>query len=155
MLVILRLLATKLPKSLASAGPIFILPVGGTLLTCIIMAFVIGAPLAALNHGMEQWLLSMSGSNKVILAAVIGAMVGFDLGGPVNKAAVTTAMALLASNLRAKYSSSSCYYYSPIGIGLATLIWSKRFPESLREAGKASTLMGLIGVSEGDPICSC
>ncbi len=55
------------------------LPVGGTLLTCIIMAFVIGAPLAALNHGMEQWLLSMSGSNKVILAAVIGAMVDLTL----------------------------------------------------------------------------
>ncbi|MCL0001250.1 PTS fructose transporter subunit IIC [Providencia rettgeri] len=149
---IVRLLAkyTKLPKSLASAGPIFILPVGGTLLTCIIMAFVIGAPLAALNHGMEQWLLSMSGSNKIILAAVIGAMVGFDLGGPVNKAAVTTAMALLASEIYEPNTAAQvAIIIPPIGIGLATLIWAKRFPESLREAGKASTLMGLIGVSEG------
>lgn len=140
----------KLPKALASAGPIFILPVGGTLLTCIIMAFVIGAPLAALNHGMESWLLSMSGTNKVLLAAVIGGMVGFDLGGPVNKAAVTTAMALLASGIYDPNTAAQvAIIVPPIGLGVATLIWSSRFPESLREAGKASTLMGLIGVSEG------
>lgn len=140
----------KLPKALASAGPIFILPVGGTLLTCIIMAFVIGAPLAALNHGMESWLLSMSGTDKVLLAAVIGGMVGFDLGGPVNKAAVTTAMALLASGIYDPNTAAQvAIIVPPIGLGVATLIWSSRFPESLREAGKASTLMGLIGVSEG------
>lgn len=140
----------KLPKSLASAGPIFILPVGGTLLTCIVMAFVIGTPLAALNHGMESWLLSMSGTNKVVLAAVIGGMVGFDLGGPVNKAAVTTAMALLASGIYDPNTAAQvAIIVPPIGLGVATLLWSSRFPESLREAGKASTLMGLIGVSEG------
>lgn len=140
----------KLPKALASAGPIFILPVGGTLLTCIVMAFVIGTPLAALNHGMEHWLLSMSGTNKVLLAAVIGGMVGFDLGGPVNKAAVTTAMALLTSGIYDPNTAAQvAIIVPPIGLGVATLLWAKRFPESLREAGKASTLMGLIGVSEG------
>ncbi len=149
---IVRALTTyiKLPKVLASAGPIFILPVGGTLLTCIVMAFVIGTPLAALNHGMEHWLLSMSGTNKVLLAAVIGGMVGFDLGGPVNKAAVTTAMALLASGIYDPNTAAQvAIIVPPIGLGVATLLWAKRFPESLREAGKASTLMGLIGVSEG------
>ena len=140
----------RLPKSLSSAGPIFILPVGGTLLTCIVMAFIIGTPLAALNHGMETWLLAMSGTNKVILAAIIGGMVGFDLGGPVNKAAVTTAMALLASGIYDPNTAAQvAIIIPPIGLGVATLIWKHRFPESLREAGKASTLMGLIGVSEG------
>jgi len=140
----------KLPRSLASAGPIFILPVGGTLLTCIIMAFVIGTPLAALNRGMEAWLLAMSGTNKIILAAVVGGMVGFDLGGPVNKAAVTTAMALLASGIYDPNTAAQvAIIIPPIGLGVATLIWKHRFPESLQEAGKASTLMGLIGVSEG------
>lgn len=149
---IVRGLATyiKLPKVLASAGPIFILPVGGTLLTCIVMAFIIGNPLAALNHGMENWLLAMSGANKIILAAVVGGMVGFDLGGPVNKAAVTTAMALLASGIYDPNTAAQvAIIVPPIGLGVATLLWSKRFPVSLREAGKASTLMGLIGVSEG------
>ena len=140
----------KLPRSLASAGPIFILPVGGTLLTCIIMALVVGTPLAALNRGMEAWLMAMSGTNKVVLAAVIGGMVGFDLGGPINKAAVTTAMALLASGIYDPNTAAQvAIIIPPIGLGVATLLWKKRFPESLREAGKASTLMGLIGVSEG------
>ncbi|MFK3662009.1 PTS fructose transporter subunit IIC [Scandinavium sp. NPDC088450] len=140
----------KLPRALASAGPIFILPVGGTLLTCVCMAFLIGSPLAALNHGMESWLLSMSGTNKIVLAAVIGGMVGFDLGGPINKAAVTTAMALLASGIYDPNTAAQvAIIVPPIGLGVATLLWSSHFPESLREAGKASTLMGLIGVSEG------
>ncbi|MFS3511846.1 PTS fructose transporter subunit IIC [Citrobacter sp. Res13-Lact-LER2-35-b] len=140
----------KLPKALSSAVPIFILPVGGTLLTCVVMAFIIGSPLAALNHGMESWLLSMSGTNKVLLAAVIGGMVGFDLGGPINKAAVTTAMALLASGIYDPNTAAQvAIIVPPIGLGVATLLWSSRFPVSLREAGKASTLMGLIGVSEG------
>ncbi|GBU13232.1 hypothetical protein AwEntero_18330 [Enterobacterales bacterium] len=140
----------KLPRALASAGPIFILPVGGTLLTCCIMAFVVGTPLAALNRGMEAWLMTMSGTNKVLLAAVIGGMVGFDLGGPINKAAVTTAMALLASGIYDPNTAAQvAIIIPPIGLGVATLLWKKRFPESLREAGKASTLMGLIGVSEG------
>jgi PTS system fructose-specific IIC component len=126
------------------------LPVGGTLLTCVIMAFVVGTPLAALNRGMEAWLMTMSGTNKILLAAVIGGMVGFDLGGPVNKAAVTTAMALLASGIYDPNTAAQvAIIIPPIGLGVATLLWKKRFPESLREAGKASTLMGLIGVSEG------
>ncbi|MGF1872826.1 PTS fructose transporter subunit IIC [Photobacterium indicum] len=140
----------KLPQSLASAGPIFIIPVGGTLLACIIMMYVIGDPLAAMNRGLEAWLLSMSGTNKVILAAIIGGMVGFDLGGPINKAAVTTAMAMLASGIYDPNTAAQvAIIIPPIGIGVATLIWKSRFPESLQEAGKASTLMGLIGVSEG------
>ncbi|EAS45299.1 PTS mannose transporter subunit IIAB [Photobacterium profundum] len=140
----------KLPRALASAGPIFILPVGGTLLTCIIMMYIIGDPLSMMNKGLEAWLLSMSGTNKVLLAAVIGGMVGFDLGGPVNKAAVTTAMALLASGIYDPNTAAQvAIIIPPIGLGLATLIWKHRFPASLQEAGKASTLMGLIGVSEG------
>jgi len=140
----------KLPRALASAGPIFILPVGGTLLSCILMAFVIGTPLAALNHAMEAWLITLSGTNKVILAAIIGGMVGFDLGGPVNKAAVTTAMALLASGIYDPNTAAQvAIIIPPIGLGVATLLWKNRFSKPLQEAGKASTLMGLIGVSEG------
>ena len=149
---IVRYLANniKLPKSLASAGPIFIIPVGGTLIVCALMSYVIGDPMAALNRGLEAWLLAMSDGNKVVLAAVVGGMVGFDLGGPINKAAVTTAMALLASGIYDPNTAAQvAIIIPPIGIGIATLIWKNRFPESLQEAGKASTLMGLIGVSEG------
>lgn len=149
---IVKLLVTKvkLPKSVASAGPIFIIPVGGTLLACLVMMYIIGDPLAAMNRGLENWLLSMSDGNKIVLAAVVGGMVGFDLGGPINKAAVTTAMAMLASGIYDPNTAAQvAIIIPPIGIGVATLIWKQRFPHSLQDAGKASTLMGLIGVSEG------
>jgi PTS system fructose-specific IIC component len=92
----------------------------------------------------------MSGGNKVMLAAIVGGMVGFDLGGPVNKAAVTTAMALLASGIYDPNTAAQvAIIVPPIGLGVAAIIWKVRFPSSLHEAGKASVIMGLVGVSEG------
>ena len=140
----------KLSGSMASIVPIFIIPFGGTLLSCLIVLYILGDPLAAMNQGLENWLQSMTGTNKIILAAVIGAMVGFDLGGPVNKAAVTTAMALLAAGVYDPNTAAQvAIIVPPIGLGLAAIIWSERFKGSLHEAGKASLLMGLVGVSEG------
>jgi fructose PTS system EIIBC or EIIC component len=149
---IVRFLVTKikLPGSMASIVPIFIIPFGGTLLTCLIVLYVLGDPLAALNKGLENWLQMMSGTNKVLLAAVVGAMVGFDLGGPVNKAAVTTSMALLASGIYDPNTAAQvAIIVPPIGLGIAAIIWRERFTGALHEAGKASLLMGLVGVSEG------
>ncbi|MBC8923224.1 PTS mannose transporter subunit IIAB, partial [Escherichia coli] len=81
--------------------PVFLVPVFGTLITVLIINYVVGIPFADLNTALENWLNGMSGSNQILMAAIIGAMVGFDLGGPVNKAAVTTAMALLTSGIYA------------------------------------------------------
>ena len=86
----------------------------------------------------------------MLLAAIVGGMVGFDLGGPVNKAAVTTAMALLASGIYDPNTAAQvAIIVPPIGLGLAAVIWRTRFPPSLHEAGKAAIVMGLVGVSEG------
>ncbi len=140
----------KLPKAAASVLPIFIIPFGATLITCLFILYVIGDPLAAMNRGLEAWLTNMSGSNKVVLAAVVGGMVAFDLGGPVNKAAVTTSLALLASGIYDPNTAAQlAIIVPPIGLGLAAVIWRNVFPPSLHEAGKASIVMGLVGVSEG------
>jgi PTS system fructose-specific IIC component len=140
----------RLPGALASVVPIFIIPFGGTLIACLIVLYVIGEPLAALNQGLEDWLRNMSGGNRIVLAAIVGGMVGFDLGGPVNKAAVTTAMALLASGIYDPNTAAQvAIIVPPIGLGVAAITWKARFPSSLHEAGKASLIMGLVGVSEG------
>ncbi len=149
---IVRLLATRirLPGAFASVVPIFIIPFIGTLLTCVIVLYVIGDPLAALNHALESWLRGMSGANRIALAAIVGAMTGFDLGGPVNKAAVTTAMALLASGIYDPNTAAQvAIIVPPLGLGLAAVLWTHRFPASLHEAGKAALIMGFVGVSEG------
>lgn len=139
-----------LPEAMSSVVPVFLVPVLGSLVTLILIQYVIGAPFAALNEGLASWLKSMTGVNKVLLAAIVGGMVGFDLGGPVNKAAVTTAMALLTSGVYDPNTAAQvAIIIPPIGLGLATMINKKKFTPELNEAGKASFVMGLIGVSEG------
>lgn len=141
----------KLPESASSIIPVFILPVFGTLFTVLIMQYVIGGPFAALNGGLVAWMSTMStGSSSLVLALVVGGMVGFDLGGPINKAAVVTAMALISEGLFIANTAAQVAIIIPtLGYGLATLIKKKKFSNELREAGKASFIMGLVGISEG------
>jgi len=99
---------------------------------------------------LENWLNSMSSGNQILLAAIVGAMVGFDLGGPVNKAAVTTAMALLTSGIYEPNTAAQvAIIIPPLGLGIATLIAKHKYNKQMREAGKSSLIMGLVGISEG------
>jgi len=140
----------KVPKVASSLVPVFLVPVFGTLITVLMINYVVGIPFANLNTGLENWLTSLSGGNLIFMAAIVGAMVGFDLGGPVNKAAVTTAMALLASGIYAPNTAAQiAIIVPPIGLGLATIIAKSKYNSSLREAGKSSLIMGLVGISEG------
>lgn len=139
-----------LPEAAKSVLPVFLVPVLGSLVTLILIQYVIGVPFAGINTGLASWLKSLTGTNKVLLAAIVGAMVGFDLGGPVNKAAVTTAMALLTSGVYDPNTAAQiAIIIPPLGLGLATLIDKRKFSPELHEAGQASLVMGLIGVSEG------
>lgn len=139
-----------LPEAAKSVLPVFLVPVVGSLVTLILIQYVIGVPFVGINAGLASWLKSLTGTNKVLLAAIVGAMVGFDLGGPVNKAAVTTAMALLTSGVYDPNTAAQiAIIIPPLGLGLATLIDKRKFSPELHEAGQASLVMGLIGVSEG------
>ncbi|EHJ01231.1 PTS system, fructose subfamily, IIC subunit [Clostridium sp. DL-VIII] len=141
----------KLPESASSIIPVFILPVFGTLFTVLIMQYIIGQPFSALNSALVQWMSGMStGSSSLVLALVVGGMVGFDLGGPINKAAVVTAMALISEKLFIANTAAQVAIIIPtLGYGLATFIRRKKFSNELSEAGKASFIMGLVGISEG------
>lgn len=140
----------KLPKFAAGMTSIFIAPVLGVLITGLILLYLIGDPVSAINKGLEEWLKGMSGSNKVLLAAIVGGMMGFDLGGPVNKAALTTALALVVSGITTPNTAAMIgIVVPPLGLGLATIIGKKKYNKSLQEAGKSAILMGLVGVTEG------
>lgn len=150
---IVRFLANsiKLPESASSILPVFILPVFGTLFTVLIMQYIIGGPFGALNNSLVEWVSKMSeGSSALVLALVIGGMVGFDLGGPVNKAAVVTSMALISEKLYIANTAAQVAIIIPtLGYGIATFIKKEKFSNELLEAGKASFIMGLVGISEG------
>jgi PTS system fructose-specific IIC component len=139
-----------LPEAAKSVLPVFLVPVIGSFVTLVLIQYVIGVPFASINTGLASWLKGLTGTNKILLAAIVGGMVGFDLGGPVNKAAVTTAMALLTSGVYDPNTAAQiAIIIPPLGLGLATLIDRRKFSPELREAGQASLVMGLIGVSEG------
>ena len=140
----------KLPTTLESLKPILLVPFLATLATGLIMIYVIGGPVAGIMKGLTGWLQSMGSANAVILGMILGAMMCFDLGGPVNKAAYTFGVGLLASNTYAPMAAVMAAGMTPaIGMGIATFLARKQFSESEREAGRASFVLGLCFISEG------
>ncbi|MCM3718182.1 PTS 2-O-a-mannosyl-D-glycerate transporter subunit IIABC [Fictibacillus phosphorivorans] len=125
-------------------------PVIGTLVVGSIMLFVVGKPLAFVNEGLIEWLQGMSGANAIILGAVIGAMVSFDLGGPVNKAAYTFCIGAMASGNIVPYAVfASVKMVSAFSVTGATIIGKKYFTKQEQEVGKQTWLLGLAGITEG------
>ncbi|UOF90938.1 PTS 2-O-a-mannosyl-D-glycerate transporter subunit IIABC [Fodinisporobacter ferrooxydans] len=125
-------------------------PVAGTLIVGCIMLLVVGKPLALINSGLVDWLKGMSGINAMILGAIIGAMVSFDLGGPVNKAAYTFCLGAMASGNFIPYATfASVKMVSAFGVTGATIAGKKYYDEAEREVGKQTWLLGLAGITEG------
>ncbi|MFQ3544402.1 PTS 2-O-a-mannosyl-D-glycerate transporter subunit IIABC [Halobacillus rhizosphaerae] len=125
-------------------------PVVGTLSVGAIMLFVIGEPLAALNNGLIHWLEGLSGGNAIILGVILGAMVSFDLGGPVNKAAYTFCIGAMASGNIMPYAAfASVKMVSAFAVTGATIIGKQYFTKPEQEVGKQTWLLGLAGITEG------
>ena len=87
----------KVPKVLQSLMPVVIIPLGTSLAVGLVMFLLLGRPLAAILNGLQNWLTSMSGSSALLLGVILGLMMCFDLGGPVNKAAYLFATAGLST----------------------------------------------------------
>ncbi len=125
-------------------------PVVGTLSVGAIMLFVIGEPLAAINTGLINWLEGLSGGNAILLGVILGAMVSFDLGGPVNKAAYTFCIGAMASGNIMPYAAfASVKMVSAFAVTGATIIGKKYFTKPEQEVGKQTWLLGLAGITEG------
>ncbi|MGF1734067.1 PTS fructose transporter subunit IIC [Photobacterium satsumensis] len=140
----------KLPKEFRSLLPMVIIPLIGTAIVLFVMKYIVGYPLIALNTGLENWLVGMSGGNKVLMAAVLGAMVGFDLGGPINKAAITVSLGLFAQGIFEPVTASHiAIMIAPFGIGLSTIIAKQYYSKELQENGRAALMMSCVGISEG------
>ncbi len=140
----------KLKGAVSSLGPVFLIPVGSILVTVLITNYVIGIPFTAFNNFLVTTLSNVDGSSALVMALVLGAMVGFDLGGPVNKAAVVTAMGLLESSIYLPNTAVQVAIIIPtLGYGIATLVQGHKFSSGFKSTGDASLIMGLVGISEG------
>lgn len=140
----------KLHRNLDSLKPVLILPVLGSLLVGLLMIYVVGTPVAAVLTALTDWLKSMQGSSAVLLGAIIGGMMAFDMGGPVNKAAYTFSTALIASQVYTPMAAAMAAGMTPpLGIALATWLFADRFTRDEHEAGKAAAVLGISFITEG------
>ncbi|WCG81697.1 PTS fructose transporter subunit IIBC [Pectobacterium sp. A5351] len=139
-----------LPQSLTALKPILIIPLFATLITGLIMIYVVGTPVAKILTGLTSWLQSMGTANAVILGAILGAMMCTDMGGPVNKVAYVFGTTLLSSQIYAPMAAvMAAGMVPPLAMGLATVLASKKFNPTEREGGKAAFVLGLCFISEG------
>ena len=140
----------RVPKAMAPIMPIIIIPILASLIVGLIFIFLIGAPISGIFTALTGWLKGMQGANIIILALIIGAMIAFDMGGPVNKVAFLFGSALIAEgNYAVMGMVAVAVCTPPIGLGLATFVQKHKFNHAEQEMGKASFTMGLFGITEG------
>jgi fructose PTS system EIIBC or EIIC component len=140
----------KVPKAIQPIMPIIIIPVLASLIVGLAFVFLIGAPVAGIFTVLTDWLAGMQGTSSILLALILGAMISFDMGGPVNKVAFLFGSAMIAEgNYEIMGPIAAAICIPPIGMGLATFIGKKKFQPAERETGKASFTMGLFGITEG------
>lgn len=140
----------NLPKTLDGLKPVLIIPFFSTLLIGLLMIYVIGTPVKAIMDAMTETLKGMSSANAGILGLVLGAMMAFDMGGPINKAAYTFGVGLLSSNVFEPMAAiMAAGMTPPLGLALATYIAKKKFTPEEQEAGKAAGVMGISFITEG------
>ncbi|QBQ63329.1 PTS fructose transporter subunit EIIBC [Actinobacillus indolicus] len=140
----------KLPASLTSLKPILILPLLGSAIVGLAMVYVINPPVASIMEALSNWLKSMGEINAIVLGIVLGVMMCTDMGGPVNKAAYTFSVGMLASDVNTPMAAAmAAGMVPPIGMAIATWIARNKFTVNQRDAGKASFVLGLCFISEG------
>ncbi len=145
-------LLKKIPVSryLRPIMPILVIPILSGAFVGVLMIKVVGVPIALFMDHANHTLQSMSTGNDVLLALVLGSMIAFDMGGPVNKAAFFFGAAMISQgNYRIMGACAAAICTPPLGMGLATLLRKNLWSEEEREAGLAAIAMGMIGLTEG------
>ena len=144
-------LLKKMPvhKFVRPIMPILIIPVLSALSIGAFM-YVVNMPIAAVMVKMTGWLETMQGISSFLLALILGAMIAFDMGGPVNKTAFFFGASMIEQgNYTVMGAVAAAICIPPLGLGLATVLQKKLWTEEQRESGYAALGMGLIGITEG------
>lgn len=147
-----RWLATniRLPQTLAGLKPVLILPLLSTLVVGVAMFYVIGEPVSWVQDQLTDWLQGLQGRNAAVLGAILGLMMAFDMGGPLNKVAYTFAVGLINSDLTAPMAAvMAAGMTPPLGLALATFLFPSAWLPDEREAGKPALVLGLAFITEG------
>lgn len=140
----------KFPDSILPLISLVIIPIVATLTCGLVLQYIIGTPIVSLMAILTSFLKGMSGGNQILLAVIIGGMMAFDMGGPVNKVAYTFSLAMYSQKL---YMASSAAYLAisipPLGLALAAALAPKKYTEEEKEAAKSALVTGIGGITEG------
>lgn len=138
-----------------SLKSIMIVPIFDSLIVGAIMILVVGSPCAWLLDHLTEWLTSMSGASAILVGALTGLMIAVDLGGPVNKVAYSTGVAVVGTTVLA---GENCTFMGPISLaicippialGIETFLFKKKFTQEEKDAGIGAIAMGICGITEG------
>ncbi|WP_371528870.1 fructose-specific PTS transporter subunit EIIC [Streptomyces sp. NBC_01283] len=140
----------KVPKFAQPIMPIIVIPIISTTALGLFFIYVIGKPISWIFEHLTSWLSGMTGTSAILLGAILGLMIAFDMGGPVNKTAFLFGAGLIATgNQTVMGMCAAAIPVMPLGQGLATLIRKRLYSEQERETGLAALFMGFFGISEG------
>ncbi|RPA65424.1 PTS lactose transporter subunit IIBC [Aerococcus agrisoli] len=139
-----------IPPQIMTLKTLIIIPFISTGVVGLVLWYVIGTPISAMTESLTAWLNSMSGANAILLGAILGGMMAFDMGGPINKIAYAFGVASFTSG---GYGASTAMLLGiaipPLGMFLATLLNKKLYTAEEIENGRTAMLMGLVGITEG------
>ncbi|GHA39992.1 PTS lactose transporter subunit IIC [Streptomyces tauricus] len=153
--VVLAIQRVRIPPVLRGIMPVVVIPLISSIVVGFLMLIVIGKPIAEAQKAMTDWLSGLSGTNAVLLGVLLGLMMCFDLGGPVNKVAYAFATAGIAvqdpsdSAMKIMAAVMAAGMVPPLGMALATTIRKKLFTPAEQENGKAAWVLGASFISEG------
>ncbi|MEU9190609.1 fructose-specific PTS transporter subunit EIIC [Streptomyces sp. NPDC048484] len=148
--LVLWIKKVEVPKFVRPIMPIIVIPIVATTALGLFFVYVIGKPISWVFEHLTDWLGGMTGTSAVLLGAILGLMIAFDMGGPVNKTAFLFGTGLIATgNQEVMGMCAAAIPVMPLGQGVATLIRRRLYTEQERETGLASLFMGLFGISEG------
>ena len=143
----------KVPRSLEGAKSILILPLGGVIITGLLM-LAVNIPMSAINTALNDFLNSLSGSSAILLGLLVGGMMAVDMGGPINKAAYVFGTGTLAASVTSGGSIVMAAVMAggmvpPLAVFIATLLYKNKFTQEERDAGLTNIIMGLSFITEG------
>ncbi|NGO41194.1 PTS fructose transporter subunit IIABC [Streptomyces ureilyticus] len=153
--VVLGIQRINIPPALRGIMPVVVIPLIGSAVVGFLMFVVIGKPISEVQKGLTDWLNGLSGTNAILLGILLGLMMCFDLGGPVNKVAYTFATSGISvadpssSAMKIMAAVMAAGMVPPLGMALATIVRKKLFTTAERENGKAAVVLGASFITEG------
>ncbi|KPI07146.1 PTS system, fructose subfamily, IIC subunit [Actinobacteria bacterium OV450] len=155
--LVLWMIRWNVPRAIKGIMPVVVIPLLSVAAVGFLMFVVVGSPIASAMNGLTDWLNGLSGSNAILLGVLLGAMMAFDMGGPLNKVAYTFAAGVLttagatpdAGSLKVMAAVMAAGMTPPLGMALATVVRRRLFTPEERENGKAAWVLGASFITEG------